>query len=112
MPDVSSYNLATIAGDVKKRVRVKLLVIEFHLSGCRSLKEKRRRMGGIKDRFARRAMLALLETGFQDEHTHSEWSFVIVAHNRKMIDQCVAEVERDCQLIVDGVISRIHTEDL
>ena len=45
-----------------------LLSINFHLGGCRSLKEKRQRLSGIRDRYGRPANVAVCESDFQDSH--------------------------------------------
>ena len=64
------------------------------LHGCRSLKEKRRRVGGVRDRFGKRSGLAVAGVGEQDNHQLSAWTFVCAASDPVVVEQTLAEVER------------------
>ena len=45
---------------------VGLLELEFHIPGCKSLKEKRGRLAGMRDRFGRLTNVAVCESAFAD----------------------------------------------
>lgn len=59
-----------------------MLVAEFFLDGCTTLKDKRHRIGGLSDRFGKAQNVAVIESGFQNDHRRSEWTFVAIANNR------------------------------
>ena len=80
-----------------------VLEVVFHLDGCRSLKERRGRLGGLRDRFGRNPRLALCEVP-GDDLTHSEWTFVAIAGDRRGVDALLGEVERDLEARVDAVV--------
>lgn len=88
-----------------------VLTVDFHLDGCRSLKERRSRLGGLRDRFGRNPRLALCETP-GDDPTHSRWTFVAVAGDRRGLDALLGEVERDLESRVDAVVVDIVREHL
>jgi uncharacterized protein YlxP (DUF503 family) len=91
-------------------VNVALLRIEFHLSGCRSLKEKRQRLKGVRDRFGRAANVAVCESGAQDSLQRAQWSFVAVSSSAEVVEQTLAEIERNIQLIVDAEVGEVLRE--
>ena len=82
-----------------------LLRLQLHFGGCRSLKEKRRRLRGLRDRLGQAANVAVCESGHQDAHQRSEWSVIAIATNAGGVDRTLAEAERlveqslDAQLI-------------
>ncbi|MEM7079161.1 MAG: DUF503 domain-containing protein [Pseudomonadota bacterium] len=80
------------------------MTVSFYLHGCRSLKEKRQRLGRIKDKFARHANLALCESGHNDEHHRGEWSFVGVAGSAVVVEQILGDVERYLLASIDAEI--------
>lgn len=80
------------------------LRVHFHLSGCRSLKEKRARLKGLKDRFGKQSGMAVCESDFADEHQRAQWSFVAVAAAAKPVQQMLDEVDRYLQFSVDAQI--------
>ena len=63
-----------------------LLSINFHLGGCRSLKEKRQRLKGIRDRYGRPANVAVCESDFQDSHQRAQWTFIATSQGDIRID--------------------------
>ena len=71
-----------------------VLSLDFHLPGCASLKEKRRRLGRLRDKFGRAANLAVCETHYQDSHQRARWSVVAVAASARIVEQSLGEVER------------------
>lgn len=93
-------------------MKIRLLEVEFHLPGCRSLKEKRHRTRGIRDRFGKQANLAVAECGYQNEHQRALWAFVILASDSGSLDRAAADLENRLELTVDGAISAIEATSL
>lgn len=85
-------------------MNVAALTMEFRLAGCHSLKEKRQRLGGLKEKFGRVLNLAVCESGHQDAHQHAQWSFVACSSDAKVVDQTLAEVERSILSTVDAEV--------
>ncbi|MEN8136473.1 MAG: DUF503 domain-containing protein [Thermodesulfobacteriota bacterium] len=83
-----------------------MLVVDFHLSGCRSLKEKRHRITRIRDRFGKKSNVAVCESDYHDVHRQAQWSFVIVGIDRKKVDQTLAEIE----IFLDTGLDALMTE--
>lgn len=82
--------------------------IGFHLHGCRSLKEKRARLAGLRDRFGRQANLAVFESHFQDALQQAQWTLVAGAADARAVEQLLTAVERDIQLLVDAEVVDIE----
>ncbi|MCX4028864.1 DUF503 domain-containing protein [Endozoicomonas sp. SM1973] len=72
---------------------IQLLTLFFHLPGCRSLKEKRSRLGGLKDKFGRVTNVAITESDFHDLHQQAEWSVIIMAKDQSTVDRIIAQLE-------------------
>jgi uncharacterized protein YlxP (DUF503 family) len=81
-----------------------LLRVTFVLPGCRSLKEKRQRLGGLRERFGRQVNVAVCESNYQDVHDRAEWSFVAVALTSRLVEQTLSDIE---QRIVDTVDANV-----
>ena len=84
------------------RFKCCLLQLDLYFGGCRSLKEKRRRLKGLRDRLGRAVNVAVCESGYQDAHQRSEWSVVATAADAVIVEQILAEVERTVQFSVDA----------
>lgn len=88
-------------------IHIAVLTLRLHLEGCSSLKEKRRRLTGLRDRFGRQPNMAVCESDLQDAWQEAEWCFVAAANSRSMTDRLIAEVEKFVGESVDArVISR------
>lgn len=99
-------NLFTLVGAVTMAgVKLKLLTIDFQLPGCCSLKEKRQRLGGLKDRFGKINNLAVTESDHHDQHRLSQWSFVAIGIDGKQLEQLLSSVENHAASQLDAVIS-------
>lgn len=85
--------------------------ISFFLPGCRSLKEKRRRLRPLADTFAHSQHIAVAETGLQDQWQRSEWTFVILASDSAIIDATCNRIETYCQRL-DAYITHSRRENL
>ncbi len=93
-------------------MKIRLLIVDFHLPGCRSLKEKRHRVRGIRDRFGKQVNLAVCESGYQNEHQRAQWSFIAAAADQRAVDRILEEIETRLETAVDGVIIGIRREHL
>ena len=93
-------------------MHIAILTLHFHLEGCASLKEKRQRLSGLRDRFGRLPNVAVCESGEPDTMQSAEWSFVVVAGTRALADKQVAEIETFVGEAVDGRVSGRELEYL
>ncbi|MGV1098582.1 DUF503 domain-containing protein [Thiovibrio sp. JS02] len=87
-----------------------LMVVDFHLAGCRSLKEKRHRLSGIRDRFGKVSNVAVCESDFHDSLQQAQWSFVVIGLSRAKIDQTLAGIEQFLQTGVDAAIIGVEVQ--
>ena len=83
---------------------VQELRVDFYLGACRSLKEKRQRLRGLRDRFGRQPTLAVVESGYADSLQQSRWSFIAAGSAPEPVLQQLADVERFLTLSVDAEI--------
>ena len=90
-------------------MHIAVLTVGLHLEGCASLKEKRQRLVGLRDRFGRLPSVAVCESGEQDALQRAEWSFVVAAGTRSIVDRQVAEIER---FLVECVDARVGKREL
>ena len=81
-----------------------VLSLDFRLPGCASLKEKRRRLGRLRDKFGRATNLAVCETEFQDSRQRARWAVVAVAASARVVEQSLGEVERWVAESVDATL--------
>lgn len=85
-------------------MHIGVLTLRFHLEGCASLKEKRQRLAGLRDRFGRQPGIAVCESGLQDALQQAEWSFVFASTSPPVVDGMVREVEDHIAEHVDARI--------
>lgn len=85
-------------------MHVGVLDLDFHLAGCGSLKEKRRRLGRLRDKFGRVTNLAVCESAYQDSHQRARWSVVAVAGDALVVEKSLTQVERWVAESVDATI--------
>jgi hypothetical protein len=69
------------------------LVFRFRFPGCQSLKEKRGRMRGLRDRFGKNPTLSVCEFGSVDSHQFADWAFVGCSSERALIDKNFSQIE-------------------
>jgi uncharacterized protein YlxP (DUF503 family) len=91
-------------------VHIAVLTLGFHLEGCSSLKEKRQRLGGLRERFGRLPGLAVCESGLQDAHQSAEWTFVAVGSARGIVDRLIAELETQVAETLDARVTARQLE--
>lgn len=87
-----------------------LLRVSFVLPGCRSLKEKRQRLGGLRERFGRQVNVAVCESKFQDIHDRAEWSFVAAALTARLVEQILSDIEQRIVETVDANVAEFVRE--
>ncbi|WP_148254766.1 DUF503 domain-containing protein [Aidingimonas lacisalsi] len=89
-----------------------VLTLTISMPGCRSLKEKRQRMGGLHERFGRNPAVAVCESGGHDRLDLSEWTFVVTGNERRNVEAIVSEIEDKIQRTVDGRLIEATRETL
>ena len=88
------------------------LTLDFYLPACRSLKEKRRRLNELKDKFGSNPNIAVSESGFHEMHGRARWSFVIVDENSRIIDAQKEQIQEYANAIIDGFVTHCDAEYL
>lgn len=91
---------------------IELMTIEFQIPGCRSLKEKRRTLSGLRERFGKMPNIAVCESEFHDVHDRAEWSFIAAASCRKIVESMLDQVEAYADEDLDAVILKSKRETL
>lgn len=85
-------------------MNITVLEVLIRLSGCRSLKEKRSRLGGIRERYGRNTQVAVCESDHQDIHDLAAFGFVVTATSATVIEQILNEIETDLPNRIDGEV--------
>ncbi len=93
-------------------MHIGIMTFVFSLPGCRSLKEKRQRIGGLHERLGRNPAIAVCESGAHDIYDSSEWSFVVVANTKRDLDSLCSQTEEKIQSSIDGRIMHVNREFL
>lgn len=93
-------------------MHITILTLTISLPGCRSLKEKRQRMGGLHERFGRNPAIAVCESGDHERHDASEWTFVVVGATSRAVASLCSEIEDRLQRTVDGRVMNVRRERL
>lgn len=79
-----------------------LLTLKFQLHGCDSLKDKRQRLRGLKDKFGRTANLAICESGALDSKREAEFSACCLANDKSTINGILEDVLQHCRTSIDA----------
>ncbi len=66
---------------------------ELHLSGCQSLKDKRRIVKSLKDRLHNRFNVSVAETDFQDLWQRAELSCCVVATDKRHAESVLSAAD-------------------
>ena len=93
-------------------LHIAVLRLRFHLEGCASLKEKRQRLSGLRDRFGRLPGIAVCESDAQDSLAEAEWSFVAAGGSRQITDRALSEIEGFVAEAVDARVTARALEQL
>lgn len=89
---------------------IAVLTLEFRLPACSSLKEKRRRLRGLKDKFGATTNLAITESDFHDSHLDSQWTVVVIGNDKALLDRQLQLVQTYCAESIDGYLVRSDIE--
>ncbi len=73
---------------------VGIMTWELHLSGCRSLKDKRQVVSSLKDRLHRRFNVSVAETNHQDLWQRAELCCCVVAGTRQHAQEVLGAADR------------------
>lgn len=84
--------------------------LEFMLPGCRSLKEKRRRLRGWSDPLGRQANMAITESRWHDQHDRSSWTLVLAGSERSVLTSLAERAATQAETGVDGYLTRREDE--
>ena len=79
-----------------------ILTTQFYLHGCTSLKEKRGRISGIREKFGRTHNIAVCEAEYQDDHNRACFAFVCTATNQRIISASLEKIVTHCQTGLDA----------
>ena len=93
-------------------VHIEAMIVALQVTGAKSIKEKRARTRGLRDKWGKTAHVAVTESGFQDDWGRAEWTFVSISNDRKLIDRTFASIEEDLQTGWDFMVSQIEKESL
>ena len=88
------------------------MTIDFHLGGCRSLKEKRQRLKGLRERFGKAPNVAVCESDYQDVHQRAQWSFIATAANGDVAEKSLSEILQSIEVSVDAQLIGVEQETL
>lgn len=91
-------------------MHIGILTFTFSLPGCRSLKEKRHRIGGMHQRFGRNPAVAVCESAEHDTLDTSEWTFVVAANTKREVESLCSQIENKIQDVVDGRVVDVMRE--
>jgi hypothetical protein len=91
-------------------VSIAVLKVDFYLSGCRSLKEKRQRLNGLRERYGRAPNVAVCESAHQDLLQRAQWTFVAASAGRDVVDRALTDIERNLQGTVDAELIEVWRE--
>jgi uncharacterized protein YlxP (DUF503 family) len=93
-------------------MHVLCIAIEFQLPACHSLKDKRRRLGGLREKFGSKPNIAVTESGWHDIHDRARWTFVIVGENQRIIESLGESIHTYVNQSVDALVTHSSREYL
>ena len=93
-------------------LHIEILILDFHLEGCSSLKEKRARLRGLRDRFGRFSRVAASESDHHDRHQSAQWTFVAVSSDREVVNNTLQQIELFSDAELDAVITGRNRETI
>ena len=95
-----------------RAVHILCLTIEFQLPACHSLKDKRRRLGGLREKFGSKPNIAVTESGWHDIHDRARWTFVIAGENQRLIESQQELIQTYASQSVDALVTHSSREYL
>ncbi|MCR9260637.1 MAG: DUF503 domain-containing protein [Pseudomonadaceae bacterium] len=91
-------------------MNIACLTIVFHLHGCSSLKDKRQRLAGLRDRFGKQTQVAVCESADADSLSRAQWSFVATAGTKTVIQKIFSDIETFVTTNVDAEVVDIRRQ--
>jgi hypothetical protein len=92
-------------------LRVGLLVLELHIPGAQSLKDKRMVLRSVKDR-VKRFNVSVAEVEHQDLWQRATLGVVAVSASSEAVDRELAAVADEVERLEPGLITATHMEFL
>jgi len=84
------------------------LTLDIYLPYSHSLKEKRKRLVGIRDRLKKKYNIAFSELDYQDKWQRSKIGLVSLNTQKRVVEKLFHKIEVDIQDSIDGEI--LHKE--
>ncbi len=84
------------------------LSLDIYLPYSHSLKEKRKRLVGIRDRLKKKYNVAFSELDYQDKWQRSKIGLVSLNSQKRVVEKLFHKIEVDIQDSIDGEI--LHKE--
>lgn len=81
-----------------------LLFLDIHLPYCHSLKEKRKRLNSIRDRFKNKYNVAFAELDYQNKWQRAAVGIVTLHKEKKRVDSLFQKIIQECEENIDGEI--------
>ena len=80
------------------------LLLDIHLPYCHSLKEKRKMLNSIRDRFKNRYNVALAEIEYQNKWQRAKIGIVTLNCQKKIAEGLFNRIVANAEEIIDGEI--------
>jgi uncharacterized protein YlxP (DUF503 family) len=87
-----------------------MLICEIHLPAARSLKEKRRVVKSLSERFHRRFRVSIAETDFHDLHQRSQLSMALVDRSPSRVERMAEEMRQLAETYMEASVVRWDLE--
>lgn len=86
------------------------LFLDIHLPYCHSLKEKRKRLNSIRDRWRKKYNVAVAELAYQNKWQRAQLGLVTLNSEKKVVEKLFNQISRESEEMIDGEIldSQIH----
>jgi uncharacterized protein YlxP (DUF503 family) len=84
---------------------VGISVLELHLPQARSLKDKRRVVKSLIERFHQRHRVSVAETAHHDLHQRAEIGIAIVAASEGEVDRLMTDLRREADAEPEAVVT-------
>lgn len=93
-------------------MRILRLTITFQLPACHSLKDKRRRLQGLRDRFGSKPNVAVSESDWHDVHDRAQWTFVVIGENPRVVEATQDSILTYASQSLDAIVTHSDREYL
>ena len=93
-------------------MNVGLCLVELHLAGSHSLKEKRRVLRHLKDRIRARFNIAVAEVDHQDLWQRATLGMVSISNSQEPLESCFRQIRGILEREVEGDLASFHIEYL